>query len=43
MEWENMDRKTKFGFNFDLDLELENGFRVSNGFARSKYHILRSK
>ena len=42
MEWENMDRKNKeFGFNFDSDSELENGFRVRNGFSRSKYDILR--
>jgi len=37
-----MDRKNKFGFNFDLALALENEFRVSKGFARSKYRILRS-
>jgi len=37
-----MDRKNKeFGFNYDSDSELENGFRVSDGFARSKYDIIR--
>jgi hypothetical protein len=42
MEWENMDRKNnEFGFNFDSDSKLENMFRVSKGFYRSKYDILR--
>lgn len=42
-EWANLDRKKKdFGSDSDSDTELENGFRVSEGFGGSEYDILRS-
>lgn len=42
-EWANLNRKKEgFGFDSDSDTELENGFRVSEGFGGSEYDILRS-